>query len=56
MIGMTLFSYEDMIIIFTEGNATEGMISILLYRKFLVRSENGIILSDSGKKLIENMA
>jgi hypothetical protein len=48
-------TYANMLKHFLEGTATESMISILLYRKFLVVTKNEIVLSDTGKKLIENI-
>ena len=48
-------TYTNMLKHFLVGTTTESMISILLYRKFLVVTKNKIVLFDTGKKLFENM-
>ena len=54
MIGLTNLTYKDRLYDFVNGVASDSSVAILIYRGFLSEKDGKLVLSDSGKKLIEN--
>jgi hypothetical protein len=52
MIGLTNLTYEERLYDFLNGIASDSSVSILLYRGFLTEKDGKIVLTDSGRKMI----